>query len=166
MISQLTIQKVLDAADIVDVVSEFVTIKKAGVNYKGLCPFHDDRTPSFTVSPVKNICKCFACGEGGDAVHFLMKHENLSYPEAIRYLAKKYSIELEEETDRKVIERRKKQEALAIVNAAAQEFFVAELPKNEEAYEYAVIRFGADYIKEQGIGFAPDSWDGLLNPLR
>ena len=84
----------MDATNIVDVVGEFVTLRKAGVNYKGLCPFHDDTTPSFMVSPAKQICHCFACGEGGNAVNFLMKHEQITYPEALRWLAKKYNIDL------------------------------------------------------------------------
>ena len=84
MIDQATIDRILDAAQIVDVVSEFVTLKKRGVNYVGLCPFHDDKTPSFSVSPAKGLCKCFACGKGGNAVHFIMEHEQLSYPEALR----------------------------------------------------------------------------------
>ena len=96
MIDRATIDKIMDATNIVDVVGEFVTLRKAGVNYKGLCPFHDDKTPSFMVSPSKQICKCFACGEGGTAINFLMKHEQITYPEALRWLAKKYNIEIEE----------------------------------------------------------------------
>ena len=94
MIDRETIDKILDATNIVDVVSEFVTLRKSGVNYKGLCPFHDDKTPSFMVSPTKQICKCFSCGEGGTAINFLMKHEQITYPEALRWLAKKYNIEI------------------------------------------------------------------------
>lgn len=96
MIDRATIDKIMDATNIVDVVGEFVSLRKAGVNYKGLCPFHDDKTPSFMVSPSKQICHCFACGEGGNAVNFLMKHEQITYPEALRWLAKKYNIEIEE----------------------------------------------------------------------
>ena len=96
MIDRITVDKILDAANIVDVVSDFVTLKRAGSNLKGLCPFHDDRTPSFMVSPARNYCKCFACGEGGSPVGFIMKHEQLSYPDALRYLAKKYGIKIEE----------------------------------------------------------------------
>ena len=97
MIDRLTIDKILDATDIVDVVSEFVTLRKAGINYKGLCPFHDDKTPSFIVSPAKGICHCFACGKGGTAVSFLMEHEQISYPEALRWRARKYNIEIKEQ---------------------------------------------------------------------
>lgn len=88
MIDQATIDRILDAAQIVDVVSDFVTLRKRGVNYVGLCPFHDDKTPSFYVSPAKGLCKCFACGKGGNVVHFIMEHEQMSYPEALKYLAK------------------------------------------------------------------------------
>ena len=104
MIDQATIDRILDAANIVDIVSEFVTLRKRGINYVGLCPFHSDKSPSFYVSPAKNICKCFACGEGGTAVHFIMKHEQLSYYDALRYLAKKYNIEIQE---RELSEREK-----------------------------------------------------------
>ena len=96
MIDRATVDKIIDATDIVDVVSEFVSLRKTGVNYKGLCPFHDDKTPSFIVSPAKGICHCFACGKGGNAVNFLMEHEQITYPEALRWLAKKYNIEIEE----------------------------------------------------------------------
>ena len=96
MIDHSTVQQILDAADIVDVVSDFVSLKRRGANWIGLCPFHNDRRPSFYVSRAKGICKCFACGEGGSAVNFIMKHEQLSYPEALRYLARKYHIEIQE----------------------------------------------------------------------
>ena len=96
MIDQATIDRIMDAAQIYDVVSDFVTLRKRGVNYVGLCPFHDDKTPSFYVSPAKGLCKCFACGKGGNAVHFIMEHEQLSYPDALRFLAKKYGIEIKE----------------------------------------------------------------------
>ena len=96
MIDRATVDKILDAADIVDVVSDFVTLKKRGQNYIGLCPFHNDNHPSFYVSPAKGICKCFACGKGGSAVNFIMEHEQLTYPEALRYLARKFNIEIHE----------------------------------------------------------------------
>ncbi|HCC71612.1 MAG TPA: DNA primase, partial [Bacteroidales bacterium] len=96
MIPHHTIEQILDAAHIEDVVQEFVSLKKRGVNYIGLCPFHNEKTPSFTVSPSKGIFKCFGCGKGGNAVNFIMEHESLSYPEALRYLARKYHIEIEE----------------------------------------------------------------------
>ena len=98
MIDHATIQRIIDAANIVDVVSEYVTLRRSGSGYKGLCPFHDDTTPSFSVSPARGLCKCFACGKGGNAVHFIMEMEQLSYPEALRFLAKKYGIEIKERT--------------------------------------------------------------------
>lgn len=86
----------MDAANIVDVVSQYVTLRRSGTSYKGLCPFHDDKTPSFYVSPSKGVCKCFSCGKGGNAVHFIMEQEQMSYYEALKFLAKKYGIEVEE----------------------------------------------------------------------
>lgn len=96
MIDHSTIERIFDAAQITEVVSEFVSLKRRGVNLLGLCPFHNEKTPSFTVSPAKGIFKCFGCGKGGNAVNFIMEHEHLSYPEALRWLAKKYHIEIEE----------------------------------------------------------------------
>ncbi|MFA7044472.1 MAG: CHC2 zinc finger domain-containing protein, partial [Bacteroidales bacterium] len=90
MIDQITIDRIMDAARIEEVVGEFVTLRKRGVNYIGLCPFHDDKTPSFSVSATKGICKCFSCGKGGNVVHFIMEHEQLSYYDALKWLAKKY----------------------------------------------------------------------------
>ena len=96
MIDQATIDRIMDAAQIVDVVSEFVTLRRRGVNYIGLCPFHNEKTPSFSVSPSKGLCKCFSCGKGGNAVHFIMEHEQLNYYEALKWLASKYHIEVKE----------------------------------------------------------------------
>ena len=120
MIDQSTIQKVLDATDIVDVVKEFVTLHKAGVNYKGLCPFHNEKTPSFVVSPAKQICKCYGCGKGGNALHFLMEMEQLTYPEAIKWLGKKYGIEIrEKEMTDKDRQAQTERESLFIINGHA-----------------------------------------------
>ena len=96
MIDEATIDRIMDAAQIVDVVSEFVTLRRRGVNYIGLCPFHNEKTPSFSVSPSKGVCKCFSCGKGGNVVHFIMEHEQLNYYEALKWLAKKYGIEVKE----------------------------------------------------------------------
>ena len=124
MIDRATIDKILDATNIVDVVGEFVSLRKAGVNYKGLCPFHDDTTPSFMVSPSKNICHCFACGEGGNAINFLMKHEQITYPEALRWLAKKYNIEIEEkELTPEEKQQQSDRESMFIVNEWAMQYF-------------------------------------------
>ena len=101
MISKLTIDRVFNRVNIVDVVSDYVDLKKSGVNYKGLCPFHHDHTPSFVVSPSKGIAHCFVCGGGGNAVKFVMQKEGYSFPEAIRKLAQKYNIEVEEDTEKR-----------------------------------------------------------------
>lgn len=147
MIDQITIDKILDAANIVDVVSEFVTLRKRGINMVGLCPFHSDKTPSFYVSPSKNICKCFACGEGGTAVHFIMKHEQLSYVEALKFLAKKYNIEVQErelsDSERKAQSIR---ESLLIVNTYAQQYFSKVLHQHPEGKS-----IGLSYFKERGF---------------
>ena len=97
MIDQATVDRIMDAAQIVDVVSEFVTLRRRGVNYIGLCPFHNEKTPSFSVSPSKGVCKCFSCGKGGNSVHFIMEQEQLTYYEALKFLAKKYGIEIPKE---------------------------------------------------------------------
>ena len=122
MIDQATVDKILDSANIVEVVSDFVTLRKRGVNYIGLCPFHDEKTPSFSVSPSKNICKCFSCGKGGSAVHFIMEHEQMSYYEALKYLAKKYNIEIHEREQSDEEKRQQNtRESQLTANASGQE---------------------------------------------
>ena len=128
-------------------VGEFVTLRKAGVNYKGLCPFHDDKTPSFMVSPSKQICKCFACGEGGTAINFLMKHEQITYPEALRWLAKKYNIEIQE---KELTEEEKKEqsdrESMFIVNDWAMHYFQDVMKNDPDG-----IAIGRQYFRSRGI---------------
>ena len=147
MIDRATIDKIMDATNIVDVVSEFVTLRKAGVNYKGLCPFHDDTTPSFMVSPSKQICKCFACGEGGTAINFLMKHEQITYPEALRWLAKKYNIEIQEKelTDEEK-QQQSDRESMFIVNEWARNYFQDVLKNDPDG-----IAIGKQYFRSRGI---------------
>lgn len=147
MIDPITIGRIQDAAQIVDVVSDFVTLRRRGVNYVGLCPFHDDRTPSFYVSPAKNICKCFACGEGGTPVNFIMKHEQLSYYEALKYLAKKYNIEVEERefTDEEK-QAQNDRESMFILNEYARDYFVNILHDHPEGKAV-----GLSYFKERGF---------------
>ena len=147
MIDRATIDKIMDATNIVDVVSEFVTLRKAGVNYKGLCPFHDDTTPSFMVSPSKQICKCFACGEGGTAINFLMKHEQITYPEALRWLAKKYNIEIQEKelTDEEK-QQQSDRESMFIVNEWARNYFQDILKNDPDG-----IAIGKQYFRSRGI---------------
>lgn len=147
MIDQITIDKIMDAAQIVDVVSQYVTLKRRGINYVGLCPFHSDKTPSFYVSPAKNICKCFACGEGGTAVHFIMKHEQLTYYDALKFLARKYGIEVQE---RELTDEQKKahneRESLFILNDYARDYFVNTLHEHIEGKSV-----GLSYFKERGF---------------
>ena len=165
MIDRLTVDRILDAANIVDVVSDFVTLKRAGTNLKGLCPFHDDRTPSFMVSPSKNICKCFACGKGGTPVHFIMEHEQLTYPEALRYLAKKYHIEVKEreQTDEEKAVQSER-ESMFAVNEWANEWFQKQMNETVDgrAIGMAYFRqrgFRDDIIKKFQLGFCPDKYD-------
>ena len=147
MIDRATIDKIMDATNIVDVVGEFVTLRKAGVNYKGLCPFHDDKTPSFMVSPSKQICKCFACGEGGTAINFLMKHEQITYPEALRWLAKKYNIEIQEkDLTEEELKEQSDRESMFIVNDWAMHYF-QEVMKNDPDG----IAIGKQYFRSRGI---------------
>ena len=161
MIDRLTIERIKEAADIVDVVSEFVSLKRSGSNYKGLCPFHNDRTPSFYVSPTRGTCHCFTCGEGGDSVGFLMKHEQLTYPEALRWLANRYGIEIEEKqlTD----EQRKQQterEGMFIANNWAADYYSDILHNDVDGravgMQYFRQRgFRDDIINKFRLGFAP-----------
>ena len=163
MIDRATIDKIMDAANIVDVVSDFVTLKRAGANLKGLCPFHDDRTPSFIVSPAKNYCKCFACGKGGNPVGFIMEHEQVTYPEALRYLAKKYGIEIKEkELSPEDVQRQDDRESMFIVNEWANEWFQRQLHETADgkAIGLAYFRgrgFRDDIIQKFQCGYCPDT---------
>lgn len=169
MIDRITVDKILDAANIVDVVSDFVTLKRAGANLKGLCPFHDDRTPSFMVSPARNYCKCFACGEGGSPVGFIMKHEQLSYPDALRYLAKKYGIKIEErELTPEEIQSRGDRESMFILNDWAKEWFRKQLwdTPDGKAIGLAYFRgrgFRDDILEKFQVGYCPNSKEHSLS---
>ena len=147
MIDRATIERILDAAQIVDVVQEFVPLKKRGVNYLGLCPFHNEKTPSFTVSPSKEIFKCFGCGKVGNSVNFIMEHEHLSYPEALKYLAKKYHIEVEEkELTQEELDKQNERESLLVVTSYAARQFTENLFQADEG-----IKVGLTYFKERGF---------------
>ncbi len=169
LIDPKTIDKVFQAMDIVEVVEEFVTLRKAGANYKGLCPFHDEKTPSFVVTPAKGICHCFGCHKGGNAVNFLMQLNNWDYPEAIRWLAKKYNIEVvEAETDPKVRESQRHKEDLYALNQWANAFFQESLHNNSEgqAIGLAYLRSRGirdDIIHKFQIGYCPSSKKALYN---
>lgn len=162
MIDHATIERILDAAEITDVVSDFVTLRKRGVNMLGLCPFHNEKTPSFTVSPAKGIFKCFGCGKGGNSVNFIMEHENLSYPEALKWLAKKYHIDVVEEAETEEQKQLKdERESLMIVSGFAQKFFTRYLWEENEGRTIGLSYFRErsfrdDMLKKFELGFAPD----------
>ncbi len=167
MITPDTIDKIMDATRIEEVVGEFVTLKKRGVNLIGLCPFHNEKTPSFNVSPSKGIFKCFGCDKGGSAVSFLMEHEHFSYPEALRYLANKYNIEIEEEKpSAEQQEAMDEKESLFNLTAFAQQYFEKQLHESEEGKSVGLTYlkergFSLEVIKKFGVGYCPDTWDGL-----
>jgi DNA primase len=172
MIDRATADKIIDAAKIVDVVSEFVTLRKSGVNYKGLCPFHDDRNPSFMVSPAKNICHCFVCGKGGTPAGFLMEHEQISYPEALRWLAKKYNIEIvEKEMTDEDRQAQSERESMFIVNEWAKDWFHDILKNDPDG-----IAIGKQYFRNRGIrddiiekfqlGYSPQKRDSLATAAK
>jgi DNA primase len=167
MIDHATVERILDAAQIVDVVSDFVTLRKRGVNFVGLCPFHDDKTPSFYVSPSKGICKCFACGKGGNSAQFIMEHEQLSYPEALKYLAKKYGIEVKERelSDEEKIQQNER-ESLFVVNSFACDYFRNTLKNHIDGRSIGMAYFRGrgfrdDIIEKFQLGYATDSRDAL-----
>jgi len=147
MIDRPTIERILDAAQIVDVVQEFVPLKRRGVNYLGLCPFHNEKTPSFTVSPAKEIFKCFGCGKVGNSVNFIMEHEHLTYPEALKYLARKYHIEVvEKELTQEEVEKQNERESLLVVTAYAARQFAENLFQSDEG-----MKIGLSYFRERGF---------------
>ncbi len=167
MIDLLTVDKILQTAQISDVVGDFVSLRKRGVNFIGLCPFHDEKTPSFTVSPAKNICKCFGCGKGGSPVNFVMEHEQLSYYDALRYLAKKYHIEIvEKEVSHEELQKRNDRESLFVLNTFAQTYFEDTLWKRDEGKAVGLSYFKErgfrdDVIKRFGLGYSLESYDAL-----
>ena len=171
MIPQETVNRILDAAQIVDVVGDFVTLKKRGANHMACCPFHNEKTPSFVVSPSKGIYKCFGCGKSGTAVGFIMEHENLSYNEALKYLAKKYHIEVvEKEETAEEIAQRQRNESLLLVSEYAGKFFQESLKTPEGqtiGYQYFRSRgLEDDTIAKYGLGWAPVSRRALSEAAR
>ena len=171
MIPQETVNRILDAAQIVDVVSDFVTLKKRGANHIACCPFHNEKTPSFSVSASKGIYTCFGCGKSGTAVGFVMEHENMSYTEALKYLAKKYNIEVvEKEETAEEIARRQRSESLYLVSEYAMKFFQDSMQTPEGqavAYQYFKSRGLEDEtIRKYGLGWSPTSRRGLSDAAR
>lgn len=147
MIDRPTVDRIMEAANIVDVISEFVSLRKAGTSFKGLCPFHDDRTPSFSVSPVKGVYKCFSCGEAGNVVNFIMKHEQMTYPEALRWIARKYNIEVQEReltSEEKRLENER--ESMFLVNEWASKYFQDILKNHVDGQA-----IGLQYFRSRGF---------------
>ena len=166
MIDERTIEQVLDRADIVDVVGRYVELKKKGAAYWACCPIHQEKTPSFCVNPARGTWHCFGCGRGGNAIGFLMEHEAMTFPEAVRQLGKQYGIEIE---DRRLTpeqeQERMKRESMYIINERCAEHFRQNMlkPEHKGALDYITGRWGKEYVEEMGIGYAPDSWDDLLH---
>ena len=147
MIDRATVEKIKDAANIVDVVGEFVTLRKAGMNYKGLCPFHNEKTPSFIVSPARGTCHCFGCGKGGNSISFVMEHEQMTYPEALRWLANKYHIEIKErELSDEEKREQSERESMFIINEYALKYFEDILHNHEEGKA-----IGLQYFRSRGF---------------
>lgn len=172
MIPPQTAREILDAARIEEVVEEFLTLRRRGVNLVGLCPFHAERTPSFSVNPARNIFKCFGCGKGGDAVTFLMEHEGFTYPEALRWLARKYRIEIREvERTPEQVAEQQQAESLFIVNDFAARHFREQMLDTDEGKSVALAYFRQrgltdETIQTFGLGYAPDQRDLLLQKAR
>ena len=167
MISQKSVQEILERARIEDIVEDFVNLQRRGVNLIGLCPFHNEKTPSFTVSPSKNICKCFGCGKGGDPVQFLREKEDLSFPDALRYIAKKYGIQIEEkELSQEAIKEKQLFDSLYLVNEYGKDFYQKELFETTRGKSVGLSYFkGRGFreatIKKFGLGYAPNAKDLL-----
>ena len=168
MIDRDTIDRIYAAADIVEVINDYVTLKKKGVNYQACCPFHNEKTPSFVVSPSKGLYKCFGCGKGGNAVSFVMEHENITYPEALKIVAKKYGIEVKEkeETEEDKI-RQNNRESMFMLNSWASDYFVNTLHNSDEgisiglSYFRQARGFSESTIKKFGLGFCPSGGDKM-----
>ena len=157
MIDKATVDRIFAAANIVDVISDFVTLKKKGVNYQACCPFHNEKTPSFVVSPSKGVFKCFGCGKGGNAVTFVMEHENMTYPEALKYVAKKYGIEVNERELLPEEQRRNDdRESMMVVSSYAADYFVRMLHDTPEGQN-----IGIGYFRERGFSDATIKRFGL-----
>src|ERR1700753_2899470 len=136
MISQQTIQQILSRIDIIEIVGSFVKLKKRGINYLGLCPFHNEKSPSFTVSPTKEIYKCFGCGRSGNTISFLMEHEKYSYAEALRWLATRYNVDIEEtEVSPEIRQQQQVADSLYTINGFAQKYFSESLFHSEKGQD-------------------------------
>lgn len=172
MIPQSTIDRIIDAANIVDVVSDYVTLRRAGASYKGLCPFHDDKTPSFSVSPARGVCKCFSCGKGGNPVHFIMEMEQMNYVEALKHLAKKYGIPVEEEqmTDEQR-QHLNERESMFAVNEWAANYFSQTMQNHQDGRAIGLAYFRSrgfrdDIIAKFRLGFCLDAPNAMSDEAK
>jgi DNA primase len=169
MIPKDTVDRIIETARIEEVVGDFVALKRRGVNMLGNCPFHNERTPSFTVSPAKGIYKCFGCGKAGNSVNFIMEHESSTYPEALRYLAKKYNIEIEEkELTAEDIEHQNEKESLFVVNTYAQKYFTEQLWETEDGKAIGLSYFRErgfrdDIIEKFQLGYSHNEWSAFTD---
>ena len=169
MISKTTISRILESAQIVDVISDFISLRRRGANYTACCPFHNEKTPSFSVSPSKGIYKCFGCGKAGNAVNFVMEHEHLTYVEALKFLGRKYGIEVEEREESEAeIQQRLKSESLQVVSEFARDFFINSLWYSQRGRSIALSYFKErgfteETIKKFQLGWAPEGRDGSMS---
>ncbi|MCL2561061.1 MAG: DNA primase [Rikenellaceae bacterium] len=167
MIDKATVDRIYSAANVVEIVGDFVTLKKKGVNYQACCPFHSEKTPSFVVSPTKGLFKCFGCGKGGNAVTFVMEHEGMTYPEALKYVARKYGIEVEErELSPEETRRNDDRESMLIVSRWAAEWFEQQMTDSDEGRSVALSYFRGrgftdEIIKKFGLGYCPASGEAM-----
>ena len=166
VIDDNVLDEIRDRADIVDLIGGYVDLKRSGSNYMGLCPFHSEKTPSFSVSPSKGIFKCFGCGVGGDVITFIMKRENLGFREAVEFLADKYNIRLNEYKDENK-EVREKRDRFYEINREAALYFLQNLNSSKKAKLYLKNRMlNEKTIRSYGIGYSKDSWTDLLDYLK
>lgn len=168
MIDRETVDRIYAAANIVDIIGDYVTLKRKGVNYQACCPFHNEKTPSFVVSPSKGVYKCFGCGKGGNAVTFLMEHENITYPEALKMVAKRYGIEVrEKELSEEEIRRNDDRESMFVLNGWAAEYFANYLHRETEGQSVGLAYFRQARgltdatIRKFGLGFCPAKGDRM-----
>ena len=167
MIDKATVDRIYSAADIVEVIGDFVTLKKKGVNYLACCPFHNEKTPSFVVSPSKGFFKCFGCGKGGNAVTFVMEHENMTWLEALKYVAKKYGIEVAEREQTPEEQRRNDdRESMMVVSSYAADYFVRSLHDTPEGRSVGIAYFrergfSDATIRKFGLGYCPAAGDAF-----
>ena len=172
MITEESVREVIDTARVEDVVGDFVNLRRRGNNYSGLCPFHNEKTPSFNVNPARNIYKCFGCGVGGDPVKFLMELEQLTFPDAIRWIARKYNIKLEEtEVSEEVRAELQHKDSLLITNDFARKYYADQLLHTDEGKSIGLSYFRArgfrrEVIETFGLGYAPNERDGLLRAAK